>query len=105
MPRKRDQSEERVLDFIRAWVVGVPEIHRVILFGSRARKDAEARSDFDVAVDAPTMTDAQWSRLALELREKIPTLCGLDLVRLNSDLSSELKNKIRMEGIEIYVRK
>ena len=30
-----------------------PSVHRVILFGSRARGDARPRSDVDLAVDAP----------------------------------------------------
>lgn len=80
-------------------------MNRVILFGSRARNDTGARSDFDVAVDAPAMTEAEWARFAIELREKIPTLCGLDLVRLSPVLSAELQEKIRKEGVEIYVRK
>lgn len=98
-------SQEKVLDFIRSWAEKEPQIQRVILFGSRARDDSSERSDYDIAVDVPKMTDAQWSRLALELREKIPTLCGLDLIRIGPDSSQDLLNRIRKEGSEIYAKK
>ena len=51
------------------------------------------------------MNDSQWAKWALEVREKAPTLCGVDLVRITPELSSELLEKIRSEGTLIYEKK
>ena len=99
------ESEMKVFTFVRDLCARHPAIQRAILFGSRARGDHHERSDFDLAIDAPGFSDEEWARFALELREKAPTLCGLDLVRLESGTSVDLSGKIRQEGVDLYVRK
>lgn len=102
------ESKKEVFSFVRALCEREPCIQRVLLFGSRARGDHHERSDFDFAFEAPEISDGAWARFALELRENVPTLCGIDLVRLNgkdTQIAGKLFEKIKQEGVEIYVRK
>ena len=104
-PKQTTETEQKVYDFVRALCGGESSIHRAILFGSRARGDHQERSDFDLAIEAPGISDEAWARFALELRDKAPTLCGIDVVRLNSKTSKDLSSKIKNEGVKLYVRK
>ncbi len=79
-----------------------PEVERVILFGSRARGDADARSDVDLAVDAPGASRRQWLELAFDL-EELATLVPVQAVRLG-EVSAALRERILSEGEVWYVR-
>lgn len=98
------QRMEALLAYLRARARLISEIERMILFGSRARGEHGARSDYDIAVVAPGVDAAAWSRWALETREGVPTLCGLDLILLDDSVSEPLREKIRREGKIIYER-
>jgi predicted nucleotidyltransferase len=76
---------------------------RVILFGSRAVGDAEPRSDFDIAVDAPDLDAGAWTRFVLDVQETLPTLAKVDLIRYDS-ASPELRTNIDKDGISLYER-
>jgi predicted nucleotidyltransferase len=76
---------------------------RVILFGSRAVGDAEPRSDFDIAVDAPDLDQGTWTRFVLDTQETLPTLAKVDLVRYDS-ASPELRASIDKDGVPLYER-
>lgn len=93
---------------IRGFVAGCaaryPDVERILLYGSRARGDAGERSDFDLAVVAPGMTHAAWSRFALEMEEELPTLCGVDLLRLDEKTARDLRARITREGVVLYER-
>lgn len=79
-----------------------PEVERVILFGSRARGDADARSDIDLAIDAPRATRRQWLDLSFDLDE-IDSLVPVQTVRLG-EVSAPLRERILAEGEVWYVR-
>lgn len=49
------------------------DVHRVILFGSRARGDDQERSDIDLAVDAPDMDVVMWDKLCLSITDNSRT--------------------------------
>jgi uncharacterized protein len=80
-----------------------PAVERVRLFGSRARGDAFARSDIDLAVDAPGMDPHDWLRISLDFAEEAPTLLLIDLVRLE-EAPAHLREQILDEGIVVYER-
>lgn len=66
-------------DDLRRVFETTPEIETVWIFGSRARGDARANSDIDLAIDAPRLSAAQFQQLHRRLLE-LPTLHKLDVV-------------------------
>ena len=79
-----------------------PEVVRVWLFGSRARGDHRARSDIDLAVEAPGASSRAWLDLC-RLVEEAATLLRIDLVRVE-DAPPALAQQIRREGRVLYER-
>jgi len=79
-----------------------PGVKRAILFGSRARGDAEDRSDIDLSIEAPDIHERQWLELVY-LLEEIDTLLPIDVVRWE-DIPDTLKRKIQTEGMVLYER-
>lgn len=74
-----------------------PSVEKAILFGSRARGDAEEHSDIDLALlgkDIP-----------LSVNTKLRDAAGLyqlDIVRVNELDNEMLRSNIEREGIVIY---
>ena len=79
-----------------------PEVRRIILFGSRARGDAGARADIDVAVECPEADSRRWFDIE-EAAESTPTLLKIDLVRLDR-APADLAANICREGKVLYER-
>ncbi len=73
---------------------------RILLFGSRARGDARAHSDFDLAFQGVADNTA-WNRFAAEMAMDAPTLHGLDVVRYET-VPPELQVSIDLEGVVLY---
>lgn len=100
MRRKTDivlgKGERAVLRQARRF----PEVKQVILFGSRARGDAEPRSDIDIAVSCPSVTPARWNVIEEEVQEA-ETLLKIDLVRLE-EASPPLRQEILKTGRVLY---
>jgi predicted nucleotidyltransferase len=80
-----------------------PEVRRAILFGSRSRGDAEERSDIDLAVEAPGVSDRRRLELLDELEDS-DTLLKIDLAWWEQ-ASSELRKRITSEGEVLYERR
>jgi predicted nucleotidyltransferase len=95
---------EPIRHFLAKKASQYPAVKKVLVFGSRARGDARQRSDFDLAVLAPGMEHATWSRFALDIEDGIPTLCGVDLVLLDDRVAAPLRARIEKEGVIIYER-
>ena len=72
-------------------------IHKVILFGSRARGTFHRDSDIDLAVSGGNI---DFFRLAVE--EETDTLLAYDVVNLDRTSNEELLDVIRKEGVIIY---
>lgn len=70
---------------------------RIILFGSRARGDHDRRSDYDVAIEAPAVSEAEWTRFVLDIQDNLDTLHGIDIVRLET-VNPALQRRIEREG-------
>ena len=81
-----------------------PWVDKVVLFGSRARGDHHDRSDYDVAVQCTPEHPEGWAAWALDLKESVPTLGGLDIVLVHANMSGSLKQAIQNEGVVIYDR-
>lgn len=73
------------------------DVHKVIIYGSRARGDYKERSDIDLAFEG-----GRASEFALEVDEDTNTLLQFDIVNLNDPVQQELRKSIHDEGIVIY---
>ncbi|BCJ87162.1 type VII toxin-antitoxin system MntA family adenylyltransferase antitoxin [Effusibacillus dendaii] len=94
--------EERIRRQIMEIMRKNPEVLRVTLFGSRARGDESARSDIDLAVKAPALSQRKWLELVMSL-EQMDTLLPIDVVRWE-EAPTDLKSKITQEGKVLYER-
>lgn len=73
---------------------------RIILFGSRARDEAQARSDYDIAIDDDELTLAKLARIRADM-EIVPTLLAIDVVWMNR-AAETLRQLILDEGKTLY---
>lgn len=87
---------QQVIDEIRE-LARKHEIHRVILFGSRARGDFRKTSDIDLAADG-----GDFVRFALDVDEETSTLLEFDIVDLSGEIQPELRESIEREGRILY---
>jgi len=79
-----------------------PEINRLILFGSRARGDANERSDIDIAVEAHGISPENWLTW-LDQLDNLNTLLPIDVIRYE-EADSILRGNIDQEGKVLYER-
>ncbi|MCG7334330.1 nucleotidyltransferase domain-containing protein [Sporosarcina sp. ACRSM] len=70
-----------------------PEIQSVLLFGSRAHGDFTERSDIDLAVKAPELSEMKWLLLTEQVENEIDTLLKIDVV-LYDHASEALREQI-----------
>ena len=87
-------------DFIRVFE-RYPQIHRVLIFGSRAKGNARPGSDIDLAVLAPQMTDLEFAQLWNAI-DDLPLVFKVDLLHWDRLANAPLKDKIRREGRLFY---
>ena len=79
----------------------VPEIQRIYLFGSRARGDAQSRSDIDIAIETKEPITLRKQRHIKEIAEERSGLYTLDIVFLES-CNEKLHTVIKEQGIKLY---
>lgn len=96
--------DQRLREEISQIVSDYPDIACVILFGSRARGDADPRSDIDLAIKAPQMPSTAWVQLIEELEEELDTLLLIDIVKFEN-ASNALQKNILKEGKMLYEQK
>lgn len=76
-------------------------VKRLMLFGSRARGDNDENSDYDIAVFAPGMTDAEKESFLGEV-EAVETLRKIDTVFIEKrHADTELYANILRDGVDI----
>lgn len=78
-----------------------PAIERVLIFGSRAKGTAQAASDIDLAVLAPTLSDGEFNTLWNTL-DALPLVFKLDVLHWDRLDKPALKQKILDEGRLFY---
>lgn len=91
---------DKVINSIKKISLGYPDIHKVILFGSRARGDNTAKSDYDVAFFAPAI-HSQVKNQLLDKIENIDTLYKIDIVFITENTNQLLKENIKRDGTVI----
>ena len=77
-----------------------PHVKEVRLYGSRARGNYRQGSDIDLAIDAPLMTNKEFSKLWNEL-DDLPIIFSLDIVHLQSLQNESLLHAIHEDGVSI----
>lgn len=75
---------------------------RIVVFGSRARRDWRRSSDIDVAVFGVGARAA--ARLADALNEELDTLSDVDVVSFDALQDAGLRERILAEGKTIHER-
>lgn len=75
-------------------------VNKIYLFGSRARGDANPRSNFDLAFDCPNIEQKEWLDI-INCIEEFDTLLKIDVSKYN-EASADLRRKINQEGIIVY---
>ena len=76
------------------------QVEKVILFGSRARGDAEERSDIDIAIVCPDISVREWLDICDRI-EMMDTLLEVNIVRFDT-ASKEFQERILQEGEVLY---
>ena len=79
-------------------------VDKIILFGSRARKDFEEYSDIDLAIDCPKMTKYEWLKIKEFVTYDLNIFIRISLVPFHNN-PKELKERIIKTGITIYENK
>lgn len=96
-PLSANEILAEVADIIARFL---PDAH-ILLFGSRARGDAEQTSDFDFAIDAGSKIALDViARIEAEI-EELHTLKSVDIVDLNR-VNPAFKTIILKTGVIIY---
>ena len=72
-------------------------VTKVILFGSRARGDNTPKSDYDIAINAPSI-DISTKNLLLDEIEQVDTLHKMDIVFISSKTDNKLLENIQRDG-------
>lgn len=82
----------------------VPEIDRVVLFGSRAKGTCKPGSDVDLAIKGPNLTYESPIRLSDMLNEELPLPFFFDVVNYHAITEPDLIAHIDRVGIVIFER-
>jgi predicted nucleotidyltransferase len=84
-------------------VSGCAKVERVVLFGSRAKKNHRESSDWDIALKGDEISLPDILSLQVQIDELwLP--CAVDLVVYNSIQNSALKEHIDKVGIVVWNR-
>lgn len=91
------------LEFFKK-LVKLSFVEAVYLYGSRARKDHQERSDIDLAIVCPAATAEQWL-LVEKIIDEADTLLKIDYVRLDElDKQDPLKQNILQDKLVLFER-
>lgn len=88
----KDNVISEIIDFAVKYGV-----HKVVLFGSRARGDYSRSSDIDLAILGGDVT-----RFTLAMEEDVNTLLTFDVIELTNCTSKDLLDSIQKEGVVLY---
>ena len=95
----KDEHREAII----AAIAANNRVERAVLFGSRATGTNTVSSDVDIALFGDGLRLTDQARLAAVLDE-IPMAQSVDLLLYDSTLDRTLREQIRRQGVEFYVR-
>ncbi len=91
----------RIVSDLRGTFRRYAEIETVLVFGSRSNGVYRFNSDIDLAVNAPTMDDARFAVLWVEL-DDLPIVFKLDVLHLQKVANPHLRARIVEEGVRFW---
>lgn len=91
---------DRIIDKVIEVILIYSQPEKIILFGSRATGDYKERSDIDIAVVDPEITERQMRKIR-DAIDEIRTLHSIDLLWLHR-ISEEFRDEILSTGKVIY---
>lgn len=90
------QLEKQVAERLKAFFEPFDFIDKVVIFGSRAKHNANPKSDIDLCIYSLEMSDAQFSKLKLSLDE-LPILYKIDVVHFEKS-NEALRENVSRDG-------
>lgn len=93
---------QRELALMQAVFRWVPEIHTVIVFGSRAKGNYRPQSDVDLALVG--VADRLKAEAVADALDQLPMPCKFDVIACDSVRYSPLVEHIHRVGVTIYRR-
>ncbi len=94
-----------IINSIRTIALRYPAIRRISVYGSRARGDANERSDIDIAVYLWDESDYDTISSFAEDIDRIDTLLSFDIAQMNDRLDERFLDFVRNEEVSIYMSK
>jgi len=91
---------EKVIQRIIRELAKRENVIRAVIFGSRARGDYRCNSDIDLAVYCEGELPPE---LLLDLDEVIG-IYKIDIIDMSGPLDEKLRQKIELQGVEVYCR-
>jgi len=77
------------------------KVDKIVLFGSRARGDHSPISDYDIAIFENNLSALDKARLRDDVDE-IETLKKIDIIFVQENITDELMESIKRDGVIIY---
>ena len=74
------------------------DVEKLVLFGSRARRDHMEKSDIDLAVYGCADCD----NFYYDIQEKVWTLLEFDIINMEEKVSESLRQEISRDGVVLY---
>lgn len=93
--------EDKIKNELQAIFSKYKDIEKVLLFGSRARKDNKYNSDVDLCLFDQNITYLTQAKVSMDIDE-INTPLSFDILNFNELTKQELIDNIINEGVEIY---
>lgn len=91
---------ERIVNELENIFKSFEELEKVVLFGSRARKDNKEYSDIDLAIYGVNENKYR----IIDKIEDINTLYSFDVIIISENTSETLLSQIKKDGCVIYER-
>ncbi|MDP3265791.1 MAG: restriction endonuclease subunit S [Sulfuricurvum sp.] len=96
------QLDQQVAERLKAFFEPFDFIDKVVIFGSRAKHNANPKSDIDLCIYSLEMSEAQFSKLKLALDE-LPILYKIDVVHFEKS-NEALRENVSRDGKLLFVK-
>jgi len=96
------QLESHIVEKLKLFFTQFDFIDKVVIFGSRAKHDANPKSDIDLCIYSLEMTAKEFIKLKIELDE-LPILYKIDIVHFEKS-NDELKKNIEKDGKYFFIK-